>query len=455
MDKVRKICGLAIIALVAIGLAQPAWQTQAQATGFHISGRNLVDANGNNFVIRGVAHPHIWFPTQTSSFANIKAAGANTIRVVLSGGRWQPASSASDVANVIQLCKTNRLICVLEDHDTTGFGEDGAAVSLSQAVSYWRSIQSVLTGQEAFVIINIGNEPYGNNNTASWVADTRNAITAMRSAGFRHTLMVDAPNWGQDWQFVMRDNAPSLFTADPDRNTIFSVHMYGVFDTAAEVTNYVSSFVTRGLPLVIGEFGWNHTDGDPDEDTIMAQAQSNGIGYMAWSWSGNGGGVEFLDMVTSFNPSQLTNWGTRVVSGANGLRQTSREASVYGGGGPTNTPTRTATTGPSPTRTRTPTPGGPSPTPTRTPTPGQVGTCSPVTATITAPFTFDGAGTLCWRSSNLGNNINSWNTTSVTVNGVNFTNTFAFTSNLPPKAADGFWYVSYTGNFAWSHFEAK
>ena len=82
-------------------------------------------------------------------------------------------------------------------------------------------------------------------------------------------------------------------------------------------------------------------------------------------------------------------------------------------------------------------------------------TCSPVTATVTAPFSFDGAGTFCWRSSNLGNNINSWNLASLTVNGVNFTNTFAFTSNLPPKASDGFWYVSYTGNFPWSHFEAR
>jgi cellulose 1,4-beta-cellobiosidase len=81
-------------------------------------------------------------------------------------------------------------------------------------------------------------------------------------------------------------------------------------------------------------------------------------------------------------------------------------------------------------------------------------TCSPVTATITAPFMFDGAGTLCWRSSNLGGQINSWNLASLTVNGVNFANTFAFTTALPPKAADGFWYVSYTGNFPWSHFEA-
>jgi endo-1,4-beta-xylanase len=121
---------------------------------------------------------------------------------------------------------------------------------------------------------------------------------------------------------------------------------------------------------------------------------------------------------------------------------------------PTNTPTRTATTGPSPTRTNTPT-TGPSATPTRTPTPGGAGTCSPVNATITAPFTFDGAGTLCWRSSNLGNNTNNWNLQSLTINGVDFTSKFVFTSQLPPKAADGFWYISYTGNFPWSHFEAR
>jgi len=80
--------------------------------------------------------------------------------------------------------------------------------------------------------------------------------------------------------------------------------------------------------------------------------------------------------------------------------------------------------------------------------------CSPVTSTITAPFAFDGAGTFCWQSSNLGNTINSWNLASLTINGVDFTNRWAAASSYPPPI-NGFWYVSYTGNFPWSHFEAK
>src|SRR4051794_14955742 len=108
---------------------------------------------------------------------------------------------------------------------------------------------------------------------------TSNAITRLRNAGLHHLIMVDAPMWGQDWQGIMRGNAGSVFTADPDRNTVFSIHMYGVYDTAAEINDYLNAFQTAGLPLVIGEFGFMHSDGNPDEDTIMAQAVSRGVGY--------------------------------------------------------------------------------------------------------------------------------------------------------------------------------
>jgi membrane protease YdiL (CAAX protease family) len=304
---------------------------------FYINNGNLLDANGNKFIMRGINEPYAWFPAQTNAFADIKATGANTVRVVLSGGRWTK-STAWNVANIIQLCKDNRLICVLDDHDTLGYGEDGEAHSLSQAVSYWKEIQKVLIGQEAYVIINIGNEPYGNVNASTWVNDTKNAILEMRKAGFHHTLMVDAPSWGQDRQFYMRDNAANIFESDPDQNIIFSVHMYEFFNTASKVENYLSSFVSRGLPVVIGEFGWETSYGDPDEEAIMSYAQAYGIGYLAWSWSGNSEGGDCLDMVTNFNSNQVTDWGMLIINGANGLQQTSKEASIYAITVPKGTP---------------------------------------------------------------------------------------------------------------------
>ncbi|MFI0166324.1 cellulase family glycosylhydrolase [Streptomyces sp. NPDC017095] len=327
----------ALLALAASVLAAaPAAQADAQATpGFHVADGRLLDANGGDFVLRGVNHAHAWYPDRTAqTLKDVKALGANSVRVVLAtGDRWTKNDTA-DVAAVVAQCKQNRLVCVLEAHDTTGYGEQAGAVSLSRAVDYWTSVKSAVQGQEKYVILNIGNEPYGNTGYASWTADTKNAIARMRAAGFTHTLMVDAPNWGQDWSFTMRDHAAEVFASDSAKNTVFSIHMYGVFNTADKVKDYLNRFTSQHLPIVVGEFGNMHSDGDPDEDAIMSTARQLGVGYLGWSWSGNGGGVEYLDMATGFDASRLTAWGQRIFSGADGIKQTAKEAGVFSGTGP-------------------------------------------------------------------------------------------------------------------------
>jgi endo-1,4-beta-xylanase len=119
--------------------------------------------------------------------------------------------------------------------------------------------------------------------------------------------------------------------------------------------------------------------------------------------------------------------------------------------------------GPTPTRTNTPVPGNPTPTRTNTPGTGPTntpvpttsgGACSPVTQTITVPFTKDGAGTFCYQAASLGAYINSWNMTSLTVNGANFTNIWVGSGSYPAKINNNY-YVSYNSSVAFGHFEAK
>ncbi|MFS8197948.1 cellulase family glycosylhydrolase [Streptomyces sp. CWNU-52B] len=337
----------ALLGLVVLGALIPtAAQAQSPspgvlATGLHVDDGRLLEGNGNDFVMRGVNHAHTWYPGETQSLADIKALGANTVRVVLSNGHRWTRNSAADVAAVVAQCKANRLICVLEVHDTTGYGEEAAAATLDQAADYWIGLKSVLTGEENYVVINIGNEPWGNTDPAGWTDPTIAAVKKLRAAGFEHTIMVDAPNWGQDWQGVMRANARSVYDADTTGNLIFSIHMYSVFDTAQEITDYLNAFVDAGLPLLIGEFGGPADQyGDPDEDTMMAAAQQLRLGYLAWSWSGNTDPV--LDLTIGFDPNQLSSWGQRIFNGADGIAQTSEEATVFGGGDPGDTQAPTA-----------------------------------------------------------------------------------------------------------------
>ena len=107
---------------------------------------------------------------------------------------------------------------------------------------------------------------------------------------------------------------------------------------------------------------------------------------------------------------------------------------VQTSGSPSLTPTRTLT-------------------PTVTPTQGGTTPCTP-TSTITVPFTFDGAGTFCWQAASLGGFINSWNTTSVAVNGVNFTNVWVGSGSYPAKINNNY-YVAYNSAVSWGHFEVR
>src|SRR5437660_1488395 len=156
MKRKFPVIGVALLAVAASVLLfiRPA----AAAVGLHVSGRNIVEANGSTFIMRGVSHEHTWFSNQTSSFANIKS---------------------------------------------------------------------------------------------------------------------------------LRDNAQTVLDADTQHNTVLSIHMYDVFNTASSITSYLDAFASKGWPLVIGEFGWHAQSTNVDDTTVMSEAVSRGIGYLGWSWQGN------------------------------------------------------------------------------------------------------------------------------------------------------------------------
>lgn len=303
--------------------------------GWSVNGAQILDPNGNPFVFRGVNHAHTWYPDRLSqSLKDIAATGANSVRVVLANGTQWTRTSGSDVTNIINQCKANKLVCVLEVHDSTGYGESAAATHISRATEYWLSsdIKAAITGQEDYVIVNIANEPFGNNTSAAtYTSDTITAVRALRSGGLTHQLMVDAANWGQDWSNAMRDNAATIFAADTLKNTIFSVHMYEVYNSASIVQSYLSSFQNRGLPIVVGEFGAEHSGSNVAEEAILQYAQDMRIGYMGWSWSGNGSCCVQLDIVNNWNAGSLSTWGNYLINSTNGIKATSRLATHFSG----------------------------------------------------------------------------------------------------------------------------
>ncbi len=148
----------------------------------------------------------------------------------------------------------------------------------------------------------------------------------------QHTLIVDAPNWGQDWSGTMRDGvlAQQIFDADPEGNVVFSVHMYDVYGTAQSVEGYLGDFLATGLPLIVGEFAADHGPGAPvAAEAIMASGEAMGVGYLGWSWSGNSSELSSLDIALDFAVGNLSPWGELLINGPDGLLATAQPCTCF------------------------------------------------------------------------------------------------------------------------------
>lgn len=301
----------------------------AASSGFYVSGSKLYDANGNEFLMRGINHAHAWYKGQEgTSIPAIANTGANTVRVALGDGDIWGYDDINTVKNIISLCEENKLVAVLDVHDTTGLDDYS---KLDNAVDYWISMKDALIGNESTVILNIANEWYGTWDGQKWAEGYKQAIPKLRAAGINNTIMVDCAGWGQ-YPKSVADYGKEVFNSDPQKNTMFSIHMYEYAGGDGNtVRNNIDSVVDQNLALCIGEFGIKHTDGDVDEETIMDYCEEKSVGYLGWSWYGNGDAWKYLDITNDWSGSSLTEWGNKLLYYKTGIKNTSEICSVYNG----------------------------------------------------------------------------------------------------------------------------
>ena len=107
----------------------------ASEDGFKVDGTKLLDANGNEFIMRGINHAHTWYLKEdTTAIKAIAETGANTVRIVCSDGQQWTKDSEEMLETVIDLCISNEMIAVVEVHDATGKDDISA---LRHVTNYW------------------------------------------------------------------------------------------------------------------------------------------------------------------------------------------------------------------------------------------------------------------------------------------------------------------------------
>ena len=304
--------------------AQVARPTSNTGTGFFISDGKLYDAGGSEFIPIG-ANTAVFWQSETNgmkSFPDMKKAGANCARIVSvtnnSVNSWSWQSNFTKQKACVKACVDNKLVPILEFHDVTcgsGYETDTEGKFLKKVVDYWctPNLVSLCKDYEKYLIVNVANE-WGPTNVG-FRDGYKKAITAMRTAGIKNTILIDAGGCGQN-PATLINYAQELLDFDPEKNILFAIHFYGLWMTKEKtkqswqfyVEDYLQQFKTKKIPVIVGEFGWT---GAPDNFTlydpkkIISESNKQGIGWLFWAWNSNPNET-YYDIVANYTKGYST-----------------------------------------------------------------------------------------------------------------------------------------------------
>jgi hypothetical protein len=304
------------------------------APRLHVTGNQLLDANGKPVVLHGANRSGGEFacvqntgifngPMDQASITAMKEWGITAVRVPLNEACWNgesyvPATAAGTsyqaaVKSYVNLLGDNGIVAILDLHWTDGAYNGTASACASaqatcqkpmpdsaQALPFWTSVASTFKGNDS-VIFDLFNEPHPDIATGSeaqgwqcWlaggsacspglsypVAGMQAMINAVRSTGADNVLMLGGLTWSNDLtQWLSHE------PTDPDGNLVASWHSYN-FNACSTLSCWTSQIapVAAVVPVIAGEIGENECS-DTYITPLMNWLDSQHIGYLAWTWN--------------------------------------------------------------------------------------------------------------------------------------------------------------------------
>jgi len=333
-----------------------------------------------------------WGPPPTQALINaVTNAGFNTIRIPCA---WDSHANQStyqidpaymaQVKQVVDWCITDHLYVIVNDHWDDGWLENNIGTSVNPTInakmnSYWTQIATAFASYDNHLLFAGANEP--NVSTAAQMSTLttyyNTFISAVRSTGGNNTnrwLVVQGPNTDIDTTYNLMNTLPTDptpgrlmvevhyyspwnfcgMTSDqsygnmfyfwgqgyhsatlPSRNPTWGEEAY----VDAEFQKMTNKFVSRGIPVMLGEFGTvkRTTAAYPDltganvnlhlasrtyfDKYVVDSANSHGLKPFYWDTPG---------------AAQLFDWNTGAVSDPDGVRALTGGAALPPPGG--NTP---------------------------------------------------------------------------------------------------------------------
>lgn len=302
------------------GVTRPSYNT---GTGLFVLNGILYDSNGRQFVMQGVNVGNL-SNTEQPGMSN---ANVNFVRI---NNFFEPTNVSlltGAISSYIGFSEVVALTTPYVPGTTTVLSGNTSTGDLTTTVNFWISNWSSFAPYAKHLILNIANEwgPV----SSTWSTAYQSAISSLRTAGITVPLMIDAANFGQDFS-NFTNYAQAVFNSDPQKNVIFSIHLYGnggsaISGSPSPIQQLATQSASQGMVFAAGEYGSQGSLGGATVQGVINACNSSGLGWVAWAWdedNSDGSGDQMTQTpigtftgtpATASTSGQLTTYGQQVV----------------------------------------------------------------------------------------------------------------------------------------------
>ena len=339
-----------LLALLLVGAAIATNTTDSAALELHVSGNELVNANGQRVVLHGVDRAGTEYecvqgkgifdgPTDQASIVPMKRWGINAVRIPLNEACWNgqpyvdPAYAGVHYQKAIEayvrLLNANGIVAILDLHWTDGSytGNSSGCSSaealcqkpmpdLAESRPFWSSVATAFKDNDA-VIFDLFNEPYPDRalptETAAWqcwrnggsdcaagisypVIGMQALISTVRTTGANNVIMLGGLTYANDLTDWL-----TYKPTDPDNNLVASWHSYNFNSciTRSCWTGQIAPVIAK-VPLIAGEIGENDC-ADDYIDPLMSWLDSRSTSYLVYTWNASGRCAHSFRLITNYS----------------------------------------------------------------------------------------------------------------------------------------------------------
>lgn len=280
-------------------------------TGYTVSGKNLIDPNGNKVTIRGVCRPSFeWNPVgekaSRADYALMKNNWkANAVRISLNQDYWLAGSSyAETIDQQIDWIRELDMGVILDLHWNQGAQQNMAD---KNSLTFWSQVAARYKSNP-WIMFELYNEPrdiswsvwLNGDSTWAGMQQMHDVIRAVAD----NTVIVGGLNWAFDLSGVISGAYKVKGT-----NIAYATHPYD-YD-GKQLAQWAGAFgaLAATAPVIMTEFGQYCATNTYVED-LLNYAEALGIHYTAWAWYVNG--CSFPSVISDWNGTPFPGVGETV-----------------------------------------------------------------------------------------------------------------------------------------------